>query len=276
MSDKSIVDQAKDAASNAGTKLSQGAKSVTGATAGKKLFIDFLPGKVCVITGGGRGVGQAIAEKYATLGFTLILTARSVDQLEQTAKACKAKGAAAVDIHGIDLSKSAEVHKFADDVLAKYKNVDILVNNAGMGPSPSGPIEGDPAQWEMAIGLNLTAPILLTKAFAAGMVKNKAGLIINIGSIAGEMAFAPMLLYSTTKWGLRGWSLGCYEALRKENVKVMLINPGPIATAMTEGVMNQDLALEADDIAEAAMLPLHTTALCVPKELTLDTTQVPR
>lgn len=61
----------------------------------------------------------------------------------QTAKACKAKGAAAVDIHGIDLSKSAEVHKFADDVLAKYKNVDILVNNAGMGPSPSGPIEGE-------------------------------------------------------------------------------------------------------------------------------------
>lgn len=132
MSGKSIIDQTKDAAGNAGMtfipclrccmlcvhpsflicfvhaigkKLSQGAKSVTGATAGKvkpcaavlrwkwpdddeslvlqKLFLDFLPGKVCVITGGGRGVGQAIAEKYASLGFTLILTARSRDQLEE-------------------------------------------------------------------------------------------------------------------------------------------------------------------------------------------------
>lgn len=88
-----------------GKKLSKGAKSVTGATAGKvllcaaemrlkspggdkslvlqKLFLDFLPGKVCVITGGGRGVGQAIAEKYASLGLTLILTARSRDELEE-------------------------------------------------------------------------------------------------------------------------------------------------------------------------------------------------
>ena len=63
----------------------------------------------------------------------------------QTAASCKAKGAAAVDVHGIDLSKSAEVHKFTQDVLAKYKTVDVLVNNAGMGTSSgSGPIDGEP------------------------------------------------------------------------------------------------------------------------------------
>jgi len=84
-----------------------------------------------------------------------------------------------------------------------------------------------------------------------------------------------MAVYAATKWGLRGWSLSCYEALRTSNVKVVLINPGPIATDMTKGVMNHDLTLEAEDIAEAAMLPLITTALCVPKEITLDTTQIP-
>lgn len=276
MGDKSIVDQAKDAASTAGQKVAQGAKSITGATAGKKQFLEFLPGKVCVVTGGGRGVGQAIAERYAALGFTLILTARSKDQLEETAASCKEKGAPAVDVHGVDLSESSQVRKFADDVLGKYKNVDVLVNNAGMGPSSGGgPVKGDSQQWEMCVNLNLTAPMLLTQAFAAGMEKKKAGLIINIGSIAGEMGFAPMAVYAATKWGLRGWSLSCYEALRTSNVKVVLINPGPIATDMTKGVMNHDLTLEAEDIAEAAMLPLITTALCVPKEITLDTTQIP-
>ncbi|DBA95764.1 TPA: hypothetical protein ACH3X1_001318 [Trebouxia sp. C0004] len=219
----------------------------------QKLFIEFLPGKVAVITGGGRGIGQAIAEKYATQGFTLILTARSKDQLEETAASCKAKGSPAVDIHGIDLSQSSQVGKFADDVLHKYKKVDVLINNAGMGTkSGSGPIEGDSSEWEMAVNLNLIAPMLLTQAFAAGMVENKAGLIINIGSIAAESGMAGQSVYAATKWGLRGWSLSCYE-----------------------GVFNQDLSLEAEDIAEAAMLPLITTALCVPKEMTLDTTQKP-
>ena len=64
----------------------------------------------------------------------------------QTAASCKAKGAAAIDVHGIDLSKSAEVNKFIQAVLAKYETVDVLVNNAGMGtPSGSGPIDGEPA-----------------------------------------------------------------------------------------------------------------------------------
>lgn len=66
------------------------------------------------------------------------------DCVLQTAASCKAKGAAAVDVHGIDLSKSAEVNKFTQDVLAKYKSVDVLVNNAGMGTSSgSGPIDGE-------------------------------------------------------------------------------------------------------------------------------------
>ncbi|KAL0018108.1 hypothetical protein WJX77_009366 [Trebouxia sp. C0004] len=276
MSGKSYLEQVKDTANAAGEKIKQSTKSVTGATAGKKLFIEFLPGKVAVITGGGRGIGQAIAEKYATQGFTLILTARSKDQLEETAASCKAKGSPAVDIHGIDLSQSSQVGKFADDVLHKYKKVDVLINNAGMGTkSGSGPIEGDSSEWEMAVNLNLIAPMLLTQAFAAGMVENKAGLIINIGSIAAESGMAGQSVYAATKWGLRGWSLSCYEALRTSNVKVVLIHPGPVATAMTEGVFNQDLSLEAEDIAEAAMLPLITTALCVPKEMTLDTTQKP-
>ncbi|DBB09694.1 TPA: hypothetical protein ACH3X3_001337 [Trebouxia sp. C0006] len=95
----------------------------------------------------GRGVGQAIAEKYATEGFTLILTARSKDQLEEFRErglplATKQR-APPCDTFGVDLSKSDKVRKFAKDVLDKYKNVDILVNNAGMGPSSgSGPIKG--------------------------------------------------------------------------------------------------------------------------------------
>ena len=160
----------------------------------QKLFLDFLPGRVAVVTGGGRGVGQAIAEKYAELGFTLILTARSKDQLEevphcpallfpvctvtsyhfctrysqtgifachahsvaqccaevrlmlnmQVAANCKARGSPQVDVHGVDLSESSQVRKFADDVLAKYKDVNVLVNNAGMGPSSGGgPIKGN-------------------------------------------------------------------------------------------------------------------------------------
>ncbi|KAL3140443.1 hypothetical protein ABBQ38_004702 [Trebouxia sp. C0009 RCD-2024] len=275
MSDQSYLDQAKQAASDAGNKLTNSVKNVNGVNPVKKIFKDFLTGRVCVVTGGGRGIGKAIAEKYAAEGFTIILTARSRDQLKETAASCKAKGAPACDTHGVDLSHMSQVRTFTADVLAKHKSVDVLVNNAGMGArSGAGPIEGDSSEWEMAVDLNLKAPMLLTQAFAAGMVKNQAGLIINIGSIAGEAGKAEESVYAATKWGLRGWSLSNFEALRKDNVKVVLIHPGPVATSMTKGRFDPELALEADDVAEAALLPLRTTALCVPKQMTLDTAQI--
>ena len=130
---------------------------------------DLLRSKVCVVTGGGRGIGAAIAVRFAEEGACLILTARSEDQLEQvsfqfghtslwhapershksgaspvqTAKICRTRGATSCDTYRVDLAQRALVTKFATDVLSKFKRVDVLVNNAGTNLAGHFGLEGD-------------------------------------------------------------------------------------------------------------------------------------
>ncbi|KAL3142159.1 hypothetical protein ABBQ38_002517 [Trebouxia sp. C0009 RCD-2024] len=235
-----------------------------------------LENKVCVITGGGRGIGAAIAERFAAEGAILILTARSKDQLQQVAQSCTAKGAAGCDVLPVDLSQAGEVEQFAKDVLGKHKQVDVLVNNAGMGaPGKNSPLSnpGDFAHWQKLLMTNTLAPMILTNLFALGMAERRSGLIINIASVASLSAMPETAVYATSKWGLRGWSLSCYEVLRHHDVKVVLINPGPVATPMTEGRMDPTKASPPEDVAQIAMMALTLSPQSVPVEMTLNTTE---
>ncbi|KAA6429628.1 MAG: hypothetical protein FRX49_00062 [Trebouxia sp. A1-2] len=147
-----------------------------------------LAGKWCVVTGGGAGIGQAIAETFAAEGASIALVARSKDKLEEVAKGCKSKGAPQVETHSVDLLDLQALDKFAKSFLSSHKHCDVLVNNAGMMGQGT-PTEGDISKWEKCIQLNLLAPMALTHAFSPGMVEKKEGLIINMGSVA---ALEPM------------------------------------------------------------------------------------
>lgn len=227
-----------------------------------------LDGKWCVITGGGQGVGQAIAETFAAEGASIALVARSKDKLDTVAKVCKDKGAPQTETYSVDLTDIQALDAFAKTFLKDHKHCDVLVNNAGVMVAGK-PTEGDINEWQQCIQLNLLGPMALTHAFSPGMVERKEGLIINVASVAGLEPMKSTPVYAASKWGLRGWSLSCYDALRNDNVKVVCIHPGAVETPMTEGKFQMERCLRPSDIAEAAMLALRVSSACVPSEITL-------
>ena len=232
-----------------------------------------LKDKWCIVTGGGRGIGRAVAEAFANEGANIIITARSTDQLEDAAKALEAKGAPEVVALPADLSSGVGVDKIAAQALEKAGGkIHILVNNAGTGsPEDQSPISGDPDAWDKTVQLNVLAPMRLTRRLAPAMAESKSGIIINICSVDSLNPKAKNTVYSTTKYALRGWTLSCYEALRTEGVKVVAIYPGMVETDMTghytEEGADPEKMIRPEDIAEAAMLAVRTSNTAVPEEI---------
>eukprot|EP00891_Asterochloris_glomerata_P000102 jgi/Astpho2/102/gw1.00004.149.1_t len=109
----------------------------------------------------------------------------------------------------------------------------------------------------------------LMQLFAPPMQKAREGLILNVCSVAGLGPIPAMPVYCASKFALRGYTLSTYEVFRKQNIKVVLIHPGPVATAMTEGMGDQEKMIQPQDVAEAALLPLRTTGGATPKEVGL-------
>ncbi|KAL3149912.1 hypothetical protein ABBQ38_013277 [Trebouxia sp. C0009 RCD-2024] len=130
-----------------------------------------LAGKRCLVTGGNRGIGRAVAEAFAREGASLALLARNKALLEEAADSCKSQGAAKCEIYPFDLVNTGDINSLAKQVLAD-EQVDVLVNNAGILTAGSA-FEGDMTDWERCLKLNMLAPMALTHAFSPAMVKRK-------------------------------------------------------------------------------------------------------
>lgn len=234
-----------------------------------------LEGKWALVTGAGRGIGRAIALALAKEGARLALVARTQAQLDKVADEARAEGSPYVLVAAADLADSEQVDQVLKAVLSETgKKLSVLVNNAGI-MSPGNAVEGEPADWERMFAVNVHAPMRLTREIAPYMVAARGGTIINIGSVAGVEAMSGSGAYAATKFALRGWSLSCYEKLRRDNIKVCLINPAFVHTqlvARISGVIPEHM-LSTDDIAEAAMLAIRTSAACCPQEITLRLTR---
>lgn len=230
-----------------------------------------LRNKRVVITGAGRGIGEAIAKAYAIEGAKLILCARSKDQIQRVAVECEQLGADGFsDTPDIDLSTSEGVDQLAQLVNAAG-GCDVLVNNAGC-EVPGNATEGDVNDVDRMMYLNVNGPMRLTRLLAPYMVEKQSGVILNIGSIAAiEPMSGTWAAYAASKHALRGWSTSIYNSLRESNVKVMLINPAFVNTPMVcdrPGVIPENM-IQPKDVAEVALLPLRLSATCVPTEITL-------
>jgi len=234
-----------------------------------------LQGSRALVTGGGRGIGRAIALALAAEGAEVALAARTTKELEATATACREAGAAGTSVHAVDLTDGAAVDALAES-LVSAGGVDVLVNNAGMGGQGDA-LDGDPDVWTKVMALNVLAPLRLTRRLAPGMVERERGTIINLGSVAAIEGMTNAGVYAASKHALRGWSLSCYQKLRRSGIKVVLLNPAFVDTQMTEGIegAKRDRMLSPEDIAEAAMLAIRTSPACCPEEITLRLTKPP-
>jgi 3-oxoacyl-[acyl-carrier protein] reductase len=191
-----------------------------------------LKDKVAVITGGGRGIGKAVALHYAREGAKLALCARTAAELDQTVKELRALDS---DIDGwsCDVSLEEPVKGFIAAVQKKFGRVDILVNNAGVMTRPTPMTEIDIKKWDYTIAVNLRGPFLVTQAVLPIMMKQKAGSIINVSSMIGRGAYANFIAYATSKWGLEGFTQTLAAEARSADIRVNSVDPGYVATKLT-------------------------------------------
>jgi len=221
-----------------------------------------LANQTAVVTGAGRGIGRAIALKFASEGADVAVVSRTPENSEKVAAEIRALGRRAW-AHAVDVASAAAVNAAAEKILAECGKVDILVNNAGV--TRDGLLmRMDDADWDTVLNTNLKGAFLVTKAFSRAMLKARTGRVINISSVIGLIGNAGQCNYAASKAGLIGFTQSCAREFAARGVTVNAIAPGFIETDMT-AELNDALKAEilkkiplgqlgqADDIAAAAL-----------------------
>ena len=203
-----------------------------------------LKDKVALITGGGTGIGTAIARRFVSEGARICITGRRKELLEQVARSLPS--GSVVTCAG-DVSKYDDVQLMVKTVLEFGNRLDVLVNNAGMDP-PGTVVDVDPELWRKVVEVNLTGPFLLMKAFIPHMIKVGGGSIINIASLAGLRCLPAMPAYCSSKAGLIMLTKQVALDYGRYNIRCNVVCPGAVRTEMLENsighlaeVMNTDL-----------------------------------
>jgi 3-oxoacyl-[acyl-carrier protein] reductase len=209
-----------------------------------------LSGSVALVTGGSRGIGRAIAHRFAQLGASVAICGRDRAALEGSAQTIEKLGAR-VYWQAADVARAAEIGDLVAKTEASLGPITILVNNAGIGLF--GPAhEKTEADWDRVLDTNLKSAFLLSRAVAPSMIRRGSGDIINISSLAGKNTFAGGGIYCASKWGLMGLS-GCMaEDLREHAIRVSVICPGSVATEFSSRAQKDaSRALQPEDVAHA-------------------------
>ncbi len=188
-----------------------------------------IRGAVALITGASSGIGAATAHELARRGATVVLAARRVAELETLAAEIAQRGGQALAVQA-DVARREDIDRLVRTAIDTYGRIDVLINNAGIGAGSS-VSDSDDAAMQRIVDVNLLAPARCIQAVLPHMRKEGRGVVVNIGSVAGEIATSG--LYAATKFGVRGLSDALRLELRRDNIAVVLIAPGFIRTEMT-------------------------------------------
>ncbi len=191
-----------------------------------------VQGKIALITGSTGGLGNSFAEGLAKKGARVILNGRNAEKLEQQVQAFKAKGYQAFG-YVFDITRSDAIKAAVAAIEKEVGSIDILVNNAGI--NLRAPLEDfDDDDWDTVIGINLTGAYKVAKAVVQSMIKNKAGKIINIGSMQSELGRYSIAPYAASKGGIKMLTKGMAVDWAKYNIQSNGIGPGYFKTDMTK------------------------------------------
>jgi NAD(P)-dependent dehydrogenase (short-subunit alcohol dehydrogenase family) len=200
-----------------------------------------LSGTVAVVTGGGRGIGRAIALALARQGAAVAITARSAAELDGTLAELRAIHDHAIAVRA-DVTDRAAVDAMVAETEARLGPIGFLVNNAGSG-SVIGPIwETDPDDWWREVEVNLRGPMLCARAVLPGMIARRRGRIVNMASGVGLTAFPYTSAYACSKVALIRLTDSLQEATAQHGVMVFATSPGRVRTAMVEKMEVSELA----------------------------------
>jgi len=187
-----------------------------------------LEGKVAIVTGGGQGIGRAIAFALAEQGANVVIADINIEAANTATDEIKGAGYKAVAIK-VDISRSEEVNQLVNKTLDMFHGIDILVNNAGVSePTPT--IELTEEGWDRVININLKGPFLCSQAVGKHMIERKQGKIINIASVVSQLAHPTQAAYCASKAGLVLLTKVMAAEWGKYSINVNSISPGAVET----------------------------------------------
>jgi 3-oxoacyl-[acyl-carrier protein] reductase len=224
--------------------------------------MSLLANQVAVVTGAGRGIGRAIALRFAAEGADVVCVSRTARNSDKVADEVRGTGRKAW-AHAVDVTDSKAVAVVAERIVADAGRVDVLVNNAGV--TRDGLLmRMSEEDWDVVLNTNLRGAFAFTKAFSRILLKQRAGRIINISSVVGLIGNAGQCNYAASKAGLIGFTKSVARELASRGITANAIAPGFIDTDMT-AAMNEAARAELlkqiplsslgkpEDIAEAAL-----------------------
>jgi 3-oxoacyl-[acyl-carrier protein] reductase len=194
-------------------------------------------GKIALVTGASRGIGEAIARRLASEGATVLAAARTAEALARVVSEIEAAGGRATAV-ALDLADPGSIEAAVKTALAAHGEIHVLVNNAGVTEDNLMLRMGREA-WDRVLGTNLTGVFLLTQAVVKGMVRKRYGRIVNVTSVVGLMGNAGQVNYAASKAGLVGLTKSVARELASRNITCNAVAPGFIATAMTDKMSDE-------------------------------------
>ncbi len=202
-----------------------------------------LTNKKAIVTGGGRGLGRAIAVGLAQFGADVAVVSRTAHELEITAREIEKTGRAAL-VFPADVAKKADIENVVANVVAQWGGVDILVNNAGVdAASPA--IDYTEADWDFVLDVNLKGYFLFAQACARAMMKTGGGVIINNSSICGDVAVKNIVAYNASKGGVNMLTRTLAVEWAPYNIRVNAFSPAYMEAFMPGAASEHDEEKEA-------------------------------
>lgn len=227
--------------------------------------------KTALITGATSGIGEACARKFAEGGYNLILTARRAEKLAEIKTQLEAKGTK-VRTLVFDVRDAEAAKQTIGSLETEWQTIDVLINNAGLALGLEKEYEGDPEDWNTMIDTNIKGLLTMTRLIVPAMIERNEGHVINIGSVAGDAAYAGGNVYCATKAAVKTITDGLRIDVAESAVRVTNVKPGLVETnfsnvrfhgdnARAENVYKGIVPLTGADIADvafyAASAPKH-------------------
>jgi len=205
----------------------------------KELFD--LTGKVAIVTGGGRGLGQQIAEGFAEAGANVVVCSRKLEACLEISEGLKRMGVESFALK-CDVTNPEDIKNVVDQTMERFRRIDILVNNSGA--SWGAPVEEMPLEaWKKVMDVNVTGTFLMSQAVGKVMLKQKSGKIINIASVAGLKGSNPKYMnaigYNSSKGAVITFTKDLAVKWGPSGIYVNAIAPGFFPTKMSKGLLDQ-------------------------------------